>query len=145
MTSLSSFTVGTGRYLQFDDNDSLFTVMSRLADYMAEKRAAMAESYSGNCLRIALEVAGLLRSEGKAPVVYTLSRVEKRGEDLFYGPLSPLRYRGKVTWTRHYVCCCDGQAFDPMLPEPTPVEGYTRAAFGIDIPLEVIGVLSAES
>ena len=107
-----------------------------LSGYLAEKRRVLADGYDANCLTIALEIAALLRAEGRQPSVATLIRVELRGEDVFYGPITPLKYEGRVTWTRHYVCCCDRMAYDPMLSEPVPVEDYSRLTFGVDIPLE---------
>lgn len=48
----------------------------------------------------------------------------------------PKRYGGRVTWTKHYVCCSDGLAFAPILDDPMPIDDYSLTVFGEDFPME---------
>jgi hypothetical protein len=33
-------------------------------------------------------------------------------------------------WTTHYVCCREGQAYDPLLGRREPLETYSTVLFG---------------
>lgn len=110
--------------------------MTTLSSYLEEKRLLLASEYKGDCLAIARDIARLLLEEQRQPFIALLVRKEVRGELKFYGPLSPKKYLGRVTWTKHYVCCCDGQVYDPMLGEPAPLEEYSQKVFGLEIPLQ---------
>lgn len=107
-----------------------------LQAYFAEKHRLLADVYQGNCLTVAREIAQLLLAEGRKPYIGLMVRKKMVGDSKFYGPLIPKRYRGRTTWTKHYVCCCDGQVFDPILGKPTEIESYPLRMFGLDIQLQ---------
>ena len=109
--------------------------MSALLSYMTEKGRLLAESYQANCLAIAHDIAALLLDSGSQPFIVCLYKVEDRGGNRFHYPLIPKQYGGRITWTKHYVCCCGSVAYDPMLREPVPIEQYSRQAFGEDFPM----------
>jgi hypothetical protein len=110
--------------------------MSSLLDYLAERGRLLAESYQADCLAIARDIARLLTDSGRRPFIVYLNRVEARGRDKFHYPLMPKKYGGRVTWTKHYVCCAAGMAYDPILEEPVPIEQYCAIVFGEDFPME---------
>jgi hypothetical protein len=104
------------------------------SEYLQQANAAMAPStYAGDCLKHARAIAELLRAEGKSPWIARLRKVE--GD--FHHPLIPLRFHGRSVpaWTTHYVCCCDGDAWGPILGEPEPLVTYSQAVFGQDFDL----------
>jgi hypothetical protein len=107
-----------------------------LHEYFTEKHRLLADDYQGNCLTVAREIAQLLLAEGKKPSIALLVRRKMVGDSKFYGPLMPKRYRGRTTWTKHYVCCCDGQVFDPILEKPIEIELYSQQVFGLEIPVQ---------
>ncbi len=107
-----------------------------LQDYFDAKHRLLADDYQGNCLTVAREIAQLLLDEGKKPFIGLLVRKEMRGDSKFYGPLIPKKYRGRTTWTKHYVCCCDGLVFDPILEKPSEIELYSQRVFGLEIPVQ---------
>jgi hypothetical protein len=98
------------------------------AAYLRDTSAAMAESYTGDCLVHACRLAELLLGERRAPWIGRVRDV--RGD--FHGPLVPRRYlgRGGPTWTTHYVACAGRLAFDPLLGEPIDLDHYATAVFG---------------
>ena len=108
-----------------------------LAEYFAEKHFSLKDDYKGDCLVVAREIATRLLDLGKQPYIMMLTRFEQRGENKYYGPIMPIKYRGRVTWTKHYVCCCDERVFDPMHHEPINVNEYSQTIFAIKIPMEV--------
>ena len=111
--------------------------MSSLLSYLTEKRRQFAHNYDANCLKIARDIAGLLIAGKSQPFIACLHKEEDRVEGRFHYPLMPKKYKGRVTWTKHYVCCCDGMVYDPMLEEPVRIEQYSMAVFGEDFPLEI--------
>ena len=110
--------------------------MSSFSEYFLEKQISLKETYNGDCLVIARELAKRMINEGKQPYIAMLVRFEQRGENRYYGPIIPKKYKGKITWTRHYVCCCNSEVYDPMLEKPVCIDKYSRLAFGIKIPME---------
>jgi hypothetical protein len=104
--------------------------------YFAEKHRQLADAYQGNCLTVARDLARLLLAEGKKPSIALLVRKKMMGDSKYYGPLIPKKYRGRTTWTKHYVCCCDGQVFDPILERPIEIESYSQQIFGLEIPVQ---------
>ena len=110
--------------------------MSSLAHYLTESYQLLADSYQANCLTIARDIARLLLESGSRPFIVSLSKVESRGGDRFHYPLMPKKYGGRVTWTKHYVCCCGELAYDPMLEQPVLLDQYCQLVFGQDFPLE---------
>ena len=110
--------------------------MSPLLTYLMDKRRLFAHTYEANCLTIARDIARLLVEEGHQPFIACLHKEEDRAGNRFHYPLSPKKYNGRITWTKHYVCCCEGMVYDPMLEEPVGMEQYSRAVFGEDFPME---------
>ncbi|MEK6406267.1 MAG: hypothetical protein AABN34_04810 [Acidobacteriota bacterium] len=110
--------------------------MSSLLSYLTEKRSLLADNYEANCLTIARDIARLLIDSGNQPFIACLHKETVRPGYRFHHPLIPKKYYGSITWTKHYVCCCEGVVYDPMLEEPVGIEQYSRAAFGEDFPLE---------
>ena len=100
----------------------------------------MAGGYTADCVAHACALAELLLAAGRAPWIGRLRHITQRGDQQFHEPLVPLRFRG-TTWNTHYVCCCDGEVYDPLLGRPVAVESYAREVFGVD--LEIAEHLSA--
>lgn len=106
------------------------------AEYLEEACAAMRpDAYAGDCREHARAIAELLRAEGCEPWIGVLRKTEELPAGTFHAPLIALRFHGRTVpaWTTHYVCCCDGQAWDPLLGKPEPLETYSQAVFGIEI------------
>jgi hypothetical protein len=82
--------------------------MASLSDYLNEKRHKLAHNYEANCLTIARDIASLLVVGGKRPYIACLHKEEETAAGKLHYPLMPRRYNGRVTWTKHYVCCCEG-------------------------------------
>ncbi|MGZ4779181.1 MAG: hypothetical protein ACXV5L_08290 [Thermoanaerobaculia bacterium] len=112
--------------------------MNRSEEYLRELYGAMADRYSGDCLKHARTIRDLLVAEGRNAWIARLRKTEKFGDATFHAPLIPLRYRGRggPTWTTHYVCCFDGKAYDPLLGAPVPIAGYSMAVFGEEFEVE---------
>lgn len=107
-------------------------------EYLEQAGAAMgADTYAGDCFKHARAIAALLAAEGKRPWIGMLREVEQREAGRFHAPLIPRRFSGPSVpaWTTHYVCCCDGRAYDPLLGRPEPLATYSTAVFGRDIPI----------
>jgi hypothetical protein len=117
-------------------------VSDAVRQYLEQTSAAMAGGYTANCVVHASTLAGLLLDVGRAPWIGRLRHITRRGEGLFHEPLTPRRFRG-TTWNTHYVCCCDGEVYDPLLGRAVAVEGYAREVFGLD--LEIAEHLSREA
>jgi len=111
--------------------------MDALSEYFTAKHETLEYEYKENCLTIARKIACLLLDQNKKPYIMTLSLFEDRGDVKYYGPLMPTRYRGTVTFTRHYVCCCEDLAFDPIHPEPLKTNEYSTTLFGFEIPMQM--------
>jgi len=112
--------------------------VSSSEEYLQQISTAMVDRYVGDCLEHAQKIRNQLISEGRQPWIGRLRRTRKHGETTFHGPLIPLRFRGRAgpTWTTHYVCCCDGKAFDPLLAVSVPLAHYSAAVFGEEIDME---------
>lgn len=93
------------------------------------------KSYAGDCLRHARSIAQLLRDAGREPSIAVIRKSEERPRGRFHFPLMPLRFGGAVTWTTHYVCVCDGLAYDPIIGQPVPLDGYMTRVFGEEFPI----------
>jgi len=102
----------------------------------------MSTGYTANCVVHACALAELLLGAGRAPWIGRLRHITERSGQAFHEPLVPLRFRG-TTWNTHYVCCCDGEVYDPLLGRTVAVEDYAREVFGLD--LEIAEHLSAEA
>ena len=90
-----------------------------------------------DCLEHARAMAAQLAAEGKKPWIGMLREFEEREQGRFHFPLIPLRFKGASApvWTTHYVCCCDGYAYDPLLDRPEPLATYSTTLFGREIPV----------
>lgn len=95
----------------------------------------MENGYPGDCVAHACRLAELLLAEGRSPWIGRIREVLDRGDRVFHGPLIPRRLP-TLTWTTHYVCCCDGDVYDPLAGTPIPLDAYTRTVFGRDIEIE---------
>jgi hypothetical protein len=104
-------------------------------EYLRRLSAEMIDRYRGDCLKHARQLQALLRGDGRSPWLGRLRKVEKREAATFHAPLIPARFLGRAapTWTTHYVCCCDGRAYDPLVGVPIPLERYSVTVFGEDI------------
>jgi len=131
-------------------NERLPSVESRetpktVLDYLRNKHATIMNDYrtpdghySEHCGLIAIDIAKLLLASGRQPYIAKVSEDVREGGIIRSKTLSPTIYEGRVTWGAHQVCCCDGQAFDPMIDGPVAVEDYTRTVFGEDVEMEVL-------
>lgn len=109
--------------------------MSEFVEFWQRKRRQLAEDYrdeSGqyaeHCGLLAVDLAHLLKAEGKSPSLYSL-----RGTSIDEAntkTLTPLPYEGRVKWGGHVVCVAEGLVYDPILAEPEPWETYPQKAFG---------------
>jgi hypothetical protein len=97
----------------------------------------MADAYVDDCVQHASALAECLLAEGKKPWIAAVRWIEMRGENRFHGPLIPLRFAGRrpPTWNTHFVCCCDGEAWDPLVGEPIAMEHYAMKVFGRKLPI----------
>jgi hypothetical protein len=111
-------------------------------EYLEQTSAAMSAGYTADCVVHACAVAELLLDAGRAPWIGRLRHLTERNGGVFYEPLVPRRFRG-TTWNTHYVCCCDGEVYDPLLGRTVPVEDYGQEVFGLD--LAIAEHLSAEA
>lgn len=95
--------------------------------------------YSDSPVLVALEMARLLEQEGQKP-----SLVAIRGEEIDkVGNREALVMRqcGGQRWGAHVVCIAEGLVYDPMLPEPQPVEDYLVRSFDQAVCLEDLSSL----
>lgn len=111
--------------------------------YMAEQSALVRAGGFWNCLAAARHLSALLLAEGRSPWIARLRKSVRAGESVFHGPLIPFGAGIKATWTTHYVCCCDGAAYDPVAGRAHPLETYTSEVFGEDISLEIFVATNA--
>ncbi|PYS81025.1 MAG: hypothetical protein DMF67_18340 [Acidobacteria bacterium] len=105
--------------------------------YLEEQSALVRSGGYWNCLAAARELSALLLAEGRSPWIARLRRTEVEAGRVFHAPLIPRGPGVKATWTTHYVCCCEGMAYDPVAGKPTRLEAYSLEVFGEQISLEV--------
>jgi hypothetical protein len=100
-------------------------------------QAAVVEARSfWNCLAAAETLAALLLQEGRSPWIGRLRKSEARGNTVFHAPLIPLRSRGSIAWTTHYVCVDREIVYDPAASRPLHLLRYSQSVFGEDLPIE---------
>ncbi|MGH7234286.1 MAG: hypothetical protein ACREF7_02470 [Candidatus Saccharimonadales bacterium] len=99
-------------------------------DYSSEDGA-----YVDSCTIVAIDLAEILRSEGKAPRLLVLS-VEKPSGFIGRVALIPLPFEGRVAWGRHAICVSDDIVYDPMLESPLPYDQYVQTSFGQVVEVE---------
>lgn len=93
-----------------------------------------------DCLKRARAIAAELAAEGKKPWIGMLREVYETEAGRYHAPLIPRPLSGRrevPAWTTHYVCCCDGYAYDPLLQAPEPLETYAVTMFGREIAIKV--------
>jgi hypothetical protein len=111
-------------------------VATTAAGYLREIARAMETGYPEDCLAHACRLAELLLDEGRSPWIGRIREVIDRGGHVFHGPLIPRRFP-TLTWNTHYVCCCDGEVYEPLAGTAVPSDGYARSVFGRDIEIEI--------
>ena len=116
-------------------SDTKLEVPEVVLDYLQKKHFSILRDYRTPDGKYP-EHCGLIAIEIKPYIMIVSEDVYKGG--ISSRVLEPLLYRGKVRWGAHQVCCCDGQAFDPILGKPIAIEDYTKAAFGVDIRMKVL-------
>lgn len=106
-------------------------------DYLRDVSREMDSGYTLDCVAHACALAKLLLDEGRAPWIGRLRETIEREDHVFHAPLTPVRFRGKAgpTWTTHYVCCADGEVYDPIVGKPLPIDGYAEVVFGRALPV----------
>lgn len=104
---------------------------------LEEQNALLRSGRYWNCLAGARKISALLLAEGRSPWIARLRKAEVRGERAFHFPLIPRVPGLKATWTTHYLCCCDGMAYDPVAGRAMRLETYSLELFGQEIPVEV--------
>ena len=90
-----------------------------------------------NCLAAARKLTTLLLADGRSPWVARLRKAVAVGGEVFHAPLIPRAQGVAATWTTHYVCCCDGMAYDPVAGRVIRLETYSLELFGKEIPSEL--------
>lgn len=112
--------------------------MSNFSEFWDAKTQQLARDYvdqSGkyaeHCGLLAIQIARLLRVEGKTPSILGLTGVKI--DSVNTKPLVPLPYEGRIVWGGHTICVADGIVYDPMLGKPASWESYPQEAFGEDV------------
>lgn len=120
-------------------------VPKAVLEYLKNKHTTIVNDYrtpdglwSEHCGLIAVDIAKLLLDDGRQPCIAEVFEDVHTGHFLHRKELLPKIFDGRISWGAHQVCCCDGQAFDPIIGNPIPVERYTEAVFGEDINIKVI-------
>jgi hypothetical protein len=108
-----------------------------LRAYLEEQSALVRSGDYWNCLAAARELSALLLAEGRSPWIARLRKTEVVGGRSFHAPLIPHGLGVAAAWTTHYVCCCDGMAYDPVAGMPVRLETYSVEVFGEQISTEV--------
>jgi len=92
----------------------------------------MTGGYTGDCVAHACTLAELLLAEGRSPWIGELrGRVVQAEGAVLYEPL----VAAKRAWNAHFVCCCDGEVYEPIAGEPVPLGEYATRVFGWEVPL----------
>lgn len=104
--------------------------MESSQQYMVKKYVQLDNGYNESCNYIAKEVAKRLFVEGKKPYIVEVT------SDSFN--LEVKRYRGRIAFLNHFICCVDGKAYDPILGWPVNIEDYCKEIFGKDLKMKVI-------
>lgn len=105
--------------------------------YLEEQGALFRSGGFWDCLAAARGIAALLMAEGRSPWIARLRKREERGGEVFHAPLIARSARGVAAWTTHYVCCCEGEAYDPLAGGRVKLESYSTEVFGERIALEI--------
>lgn len=108
-----------------------------LEAYMARKYRSLGNDFnteagmSDICSLISYNIAFSLIEAGRDPTIGKLQGVKtKYGEWVGTERLIPKRYDGRVVFSCHFVCICDGEVYDPMVSETAvPINKYLELAF----------------
>ncbi|MDP2934666.1 MAG: hypothetical protein Q8N59_02805 [bacterium] len=126
-----------GRKIQEDQ-------MVKLLEYLTLKNQSLPydwpDSYDSDdkpyrdedCLNISRKIIPILFRAGKKP--YML-KIMPAGDSVL---LSPLHYKGEISWKCHFVCVCDDFAYDPLVARPIPLEEYFKKIFGVPVKIEAV-------
>ena len=95
----------------------------------------MKDGYLADCVTHACRLAELLLDEGRSPWIGRIREVVDMGDCVYHGPLIPRRFPTK-TWTTHYVCCCDGEVYDPIVGQPLELDAFCSLVFGRELSIE---------
>jgi hypothetical protein len=116
-----------------------------VTEYLKDKHLTIVNNYrtpdnlwSEHCGLIAVDIAKLFLDAGKNPFIVEVAEDINENGIIRRKSLEPLIFNGRVSWGAHQVCCCDGEAFDPILEGPISIQKYTEAVFGEDINMRVI-------
>src|SRR5438270_5013911 len=105
--------------------------------YLEEQSALFRSGGYWNCLAAARKLSTLLLADGRSPWIARLRKTVAVGAEVFHAPLIPRAQGVAATWTTHYVCCCDGMAYDPVAGRVIRLETYSLELFGKEIPSEL--------
>ena len=113
-------------------------VVMTAAEHLRALSAAMADRYVDDCVAHAAAIAALLLAEGRSPWIGRVRDTRVMGELTFHGPLIPRRFVGRnaPAWTTHYIACSGAEVYDPLVGEPTAIDGYTELVFGRALDVE---------
>lgn len=106
-------------------------------EYLTATSSLMDGGYTEDCVAHACAVAELLLRARRDPWIAILRSVSLIDGLRFHHPLTPRRFTGSLsrTWNTHYVCCCDGQVYDPIVGKAIPIGEYAREVFGFEVPV----------
>ena len=90
-----------------------------------------------NCLAAARRISASLLADGRRPWIARLRKTRTVGDEVFHFPLTPSVPGVAATWTTHYVCCCDGMAYDPVAGRVIRLDTYSLEMFGMEIATEI--------
>jgi hypothetical protein len=105
--------------------------------YLEAQGALLRSGGYWNCLTAAKELSARLFAEGRRPWIARLRKTRIVRGQTFHCRLTPRTEGVSHTWTTHYVCCCDGTAYDPAAGRPLRLESYSLEVFGEQVPMEV--------
>ncbi|MEX1052393.1 MAG: hypothetical protein WEC80_00925 [Patescibacteria group bacterium] len=80
------------------------------------------------CEFIALDMASTLISDNLKPTLAEIESAEM-AEDGRSKKFLPLKFNGVTSWQRHVICLMNDIVFDPIFPNPTPLEEYLGTFF----------------
>ena len=90
-----------------------------------------------SCVAQAIELYDILTQENKSPYIMQVYEIDE--ETLGPKGLLPLAFEGKgIPKPRHWVCCSDDLAYDPLVGEPIALENYCKTIFGRDYEMQRI-------
>jgi hypothetical protein len=103
---------------------------SEALQYLRDVSARITDSYPEDCVVHACGLAVQLLRGGGSPWIGSIRDVTPDGERQFHQPLIALRLKHRAPWNVHYVCCNDGDAYDPLVGEPVAIDELALRVFG---------------